>query len=91
MEEVGMSIEEESHPRNPINNEEGNLRDGDIWVNLNEIQVKKYELQRTIKELRLELKGVKEDNERILKSQEELNNILLANIHNGEKKEKQGT
>ena len=85
MEEVGMSIEEESHPRNPINNEEGNLRDGDIWVNLNEIQVKKYELQRTTKELRSKLKRVKEDNERILKAQEELNNILLVKIHNDEK------
>ena len=38
MAEVGMSSEEESHPRNPINNEEGNIRDGEIWVNLNESQ-----------------------------------------------------
>ena len=30
MAEVGMSSEEESHTRNPINNEEGNLRDGEI-------------------------------------------------------------
>ena len=86
MVEVGMSTEEESYPINPINNEEGNLRYVDIWVNLNESQVNKSELQRTIKELRSELKRVKEDNERILKAQEELNNILLANIHNGEKK-----
>ena len=42
--EVGMSAEEESHPRNPINNEEDNLRDGNIWVNLNESQDNKYEL-----------------------------------------------
>ena len=28
MAEVGMSLEEESRPRNPINNEEGNIRDG---------------------------------------------------------------
>ena len=34
MAEVGMSAKEESHPRNPINNEEGNLGDGDIWANL---------------------------------------------------------
>ena len=33
-----MSAEEESHPRNLINNEEGNLRDGEIWVNVNESQ-----------------------------------------------------
>ena len=31
------------------------------------------------------MKRVKEDNERILKSQEELNNILLAKIDNDEK------
>ena len=33
MGDVGMSIEDESHPRNPINNEEGNIKDGEIWVN----------------------------------------------------------
>ena len=49
MVEVGMSTEEESHPINPINNEEGNLRDGESQVNLNEIQDNKYELQRTVK------------------------------------------
>ena len=44
-----MYAEEESHPINSINNEEGNLRDGEIWVNLNEIQTNKpYELQRTV-------------------------------------------
>ena len=31
-----MSIEEESHPKDIINNEEGNIRDNEIWVNLNE-------------------------------------------------------
>ena len=31
-----MYDEEESHPRNPVNNEEGNIRDGEIWLNLNE-------------------------------------------------------
>ena len=30
MAEAGMSTEEEFHPENPLNNEEGNLRDGDI-------------------------------------------------------------
>ena len=53
MVEVGMSAKEESRPINPINNEEGNLRDGEIWVNLNESQDNKSELQRTVKELRL--------------------------------------
>ena len=28
MADVGMSTEEESHPRNLVNNEEGNLREG---------------------------------------------------------------
>ena len=41
-----------------------------------------------MKELRLELRKVKEDNERILKAQEELNTILLAKIHNDEKEKK---
>ena len=36
MANVGISTEEESHPRNPINNDERNIRDGEIWVNLNE-------------------------------------------------------
>ena len=36
MADVGMYVEEESHPRDPVNNEEGNLRDGELWVNLNE-------------------------------------------------------
>ena len=85
MAEVEMSTEEESHPRNPINNEEGNLKDGEIWVNLNESQDNKSELQRTGKELQSNLKRVKKDNERILKAQEELNNILLAKRHNDEK------
>ena len=86
MVEGGMSAEEESHPRNPIKNEEGNIRDGEIWLNLNESQTNNSsELQRTVKELRYELKRVREDNERILKAQEESNNILLAKIHNDEK------
>ena len=36
MADVGMFAEEESHPRNPVNNEESNIRDGEIQVNLNE-------------------------------------------------------
>ena len=86
MEEVGMFAEEESHPRNPINNEEDNVRDGEISVNLNESETNNpCELQRTVKDLRLELKWLREDNEWILKAQEELNNIILAKIHNYEK------
>ena len=81
MADVGMFAEEESHPRNHVNNEEG-----EIWVNLNDSQNDNlFELQRIVKELRSELKIVREDNEWILKSQEELNNIFLAKIHNDEK------
>ena len=83
-----MSTEEESHPRNPINNEEGNLRDGEVSINLNKSQHNKSELQRTVKKLRSELKRVKEDNERILKYQEELNNILAFKIHNDKTRRK---
>ena len=50
--------EEEFHSKNPLNNEEGNLRDGEIWVKLNKIHVNKSELQRAVKKLRLELRRV---------------------------------
>ena len=80
-----MSVEEEHHPKNPLNREEENIRDGEIWVDLNDSQDNKSELQRTVKELRFELRKVKEDNEWILKAREELNYILLAKIHNNEK------
>ena len=42
MADAKMSAEEERHPTNHLNNEEGNLRDGEIWVDLNEIQDNKY-------------------------------------------------
>ena len=63
-----MSTEEESHPRNPVNSEKGNVRDGEIWVNLNESRnYNPHELQQTVKELREEQNRVKEDNKCILK------------------------
>ena len=85
MENAGMSAKEESQPRNPMNNEEDNIREGEIWVDLNESQDNKYELRKIVKKLRSELKRVRENNERILKAQEELNNILLSKIHIDEK------
>ena len=86
MAKVGMSVEEQFHPRNHIKNEHGNRRDGEIWVNLNESQNNNpYEIQRTVKELRSDLKRVRDYNELILNDQEELNNSLLAKIHNDEK------
>ena len=80
-----MSAEEEHHPENPLNHEEGNLRDGKICVDLNNNQDNKSKLQRSVKELRSKLKKVKENNKRILKTREELNVILLSKIHNDEK------
>ena len=63
MVDAGMCAEEERRPEQPVNNEEGNIRDGEFWVYLNEIQDNKYELKRTVDELRSELRKVKEDNE----------------------------
>ena len=69
-----------------MNNEEGNLREGEIWVNLNEIRNEKpSELQQTIKELKEQIKILKEDNNRILKELEDLNNILLFKLHSNER------
>ena len=36
MEDVKIPAEEKWHPRNLVNNKEGNVRDGEIWVKLNE-------------------------------------------------------
>ena len=84
MEDAGMSAEEESHPEQPLNNEEGNIRDGEFLVDLNESQDNKYELKRTMDELRSELRNVKEDNDRILKAQGEINTISLEKFLNEE-------
>ena len=82
-----MSIEQEHLLEQPLN-EEGNIRDGEFLVDLNESQDNKSKLKRTVDELRYELRKVKEDNERILKAQEEPNTILLPKIHNEEKDKK---
>ena len=66
---MGMCAEEERHPKQPVNNEEGNIRDGEFQVYLNEIQDNKSELKRTMDELRSELIKVKKDNEQIMKAQ----------------------
>ena len=53
MVDVGMFAKEKSHSRNHVNNEEGNLRESDIWVNLNESRNDNpSELQQTVKESR---------------------------------------
>lgn len=56
---------------------------GEIWVNLNESRNKKSsELLQAVRDLKSQLQSIKEDNERILKAQEELNHMLLSKIHN---------
>jgi len=52
---------------------------------LNESKKKKSsKLLQTVRDLKAELQSVKEDNERILKAQEELNHILPSQMHNQE-------
>ena len=66
---VEASAEDGSHHNNVDN----------IYVELNN---KPSELLQTVKDLKAELQTVKEDNEIILRAQEELNQILLDKIHN---------
>ena len=72
MEGVEASSEDGSHHSNPNN----------IYVELNN---QPSELLQTVKDLRVELQTVKEDNERILRAHAELNHISLVKIHNGGK------
>ena len=91
VEDVGMSVEGESHPKDLERNEEGNIRDDEIWVNLNEsMNDNPSEFLQTVKDLKEELKRVKEDNERILKAREELNNVLLTKLHSSEEEKNEG-
>ena len=72
MEGVEAYAEDGSHHNNPDK----------IYVELNN---QPSELLQNVKDLRAELQTVKEDNEIILRAQEELNQILLDKIHNGGK------
>ena len=69
MEGVEASAEDGSHHNNPDN----------IYVELNN---QPFKLLQSIKGLKAELQNVKEDNERILRAHEELNQILLDKLHN---------
>ena len=69
MEGVEASVEDRSHHNNLDN----------IYVELNNQPSK---LIQTIKDLKDELQNIKEDNERILRAHEELNQILLDKLHN---------
>ena len=64
------------------NNEPVNDKVGEFWVDLNEIRNNNSsELLQAIRDLKDEVQTVKENNERILKAQEELNHIMLGKIH----------
>ena len=85
MVEVEMSTKEDSHPKEQQNIEGENNNDGNLWVNINESRNdNQSKLLQIVKDLKQELQSVKEDNELILKSQEELNNVLLTKIHEKE-------
>ena len=91
VEDVGMSVEGESHPKDLERNEEGNFRDSEIWINLNESRNDNpSELLQFVKYLKAELKRVEEDNGWILKAREELNNVLLTKLHSNEKEKSKG-
>ena len=72
MEGVEASAKDGFHHNNPDN----------IYVELNN---QPSELLQIVKDLRVELQTLKQDNEIILRAQEELNQILLDKIHNGGK------
>ena len=77
MTEVPEAQREEHHQENL---EWGKVGDGHIWVDLN--NDKYLEIIKTVTDLREELKTVRENIERILKTQEELNAILLEKLCN---------
>ena len=50
MVDVGMFAKEESYPKDPIKNDERNIRDSEFWVNLNESRDDNpSKLQQTVK------------------------------------------
>ena len=49
MADAETSTEEERNPENPLDNEDGNLWNVEIWVDINDIRYNKSELKRTIK------------------------------------------
>ena len=58
-----MYEKEKCLPKNLLYKQEGNLRDGEFWVDINDNQDNKYELKRTVNELTYELRKVNKDNE----------------------------
>ena len=74
---------------NNKNNESSN-KEGEFWVELNGSQDNPNnnnttsKLLQTVKSLQAELLSVKENNEKIMKAQEELHQVLLDKIHKEE-------
>ena len=53
---------------------------------IEEVTTRSSEMMQTIKNLKTEIKSIKKDNERILKTQEELNQILIEKFQTEGKK-----
>ena len=71
MADVGMFAEEELRSMDRVNNEEGNIWDYEIWVIMNESRnYNPFEIWKIVKDLKEELKHVKEDNKCISKAHE---------------------
>jgi hypothetical protein len=88
MKKVPILPEEGSHQNEPENPEQGNIGERNIWVNVNEIMDnRQFELIQIVQGLKEELEIVKVYNERIIKTHEELNAILLDKLcnHNSNK------
>ena len=79
---AGMEgLEEYAEERSPLNEQNNSGKEPvkeDITNN-------SFELLQTVKDLKTEMETVKKVNERILRAQEELNQILLENFQNEEK------
>ena len=74
-------LEEYADEESPFN-EQSNSRREPVQE---EITNNSSELLQTVKELRTEMETVKKENERILRSQEELNQILMENFQSEER------
>jgi len=96
MSEAPPSAEGGSQLQSPKNINPGPVRNedqegGDIWIKLNKSRDEKHsEVLETVKILKAELQSVKTDNERILKAQEELNQMLLNKLKDQPGKEDKG-
>ena len=74
-------LEEYAKEGSPLN-EQSNSRKEHVKE---DITNNSSELLQTVKDLKTEMETVKKENERILRAQEELNQILLENFYNEEK------